>query len=325
MGELKDKFGRNLNYIRISVTDRCNYRCIYCMPENGIEWIPHENILTYEEIIILARVLHGLGVRKIRFTGGEPLVRKGIWDFLSDLKKEVPGIRTVLTTNGSLIKENFNQIIRTPLSGINISLDTLKPELFRSITRNGSLEDVTDGIKMLAKGSDIPIKINTVLMKGVNDHEVQSLLEFSHENGVLLRLIEFMPLDNSIWKGEMFIPAFQIFEGLPDPSRWMIQDNSADHSAGPAKYYKNSSTGQRIGIIAAVTHHFCESCNRLRVSATGILRPCLFSEDGVDLRPALLSEDIEEIRRIIFKGVSQKPRSYRDFVAGTTHMSRIGG
>jgi len=325
MDVLKDRFARRLNYIRISITDRCNYRCVYCMPEDGIEWIPHERIISYEEIILLARVLKDLGVEKIRFTGGEPLVRKGFFQFLDDLKKQVPGIRTVLTTNGSLIRAYFEQIAKSPLSGVNISLDTLNPDLFRFITRNGSLEEVTSGIRMLSQQRNMPIKLNTVLMKGINDEEVPALVDFAHEIGVQLRLIEFMPLDNSVWKGDLFVAASEIFGKLPEPFRWVRQDNSGDHSAGPAKYYRNSQTGQNLGIIESVSHHFCESCNRLRISATGVLRPCLFSEVGVDLRPALIEGDLEKIKMLILEGALKKPKSLKGFAPSSTHMSRVGG
>lgn len=325
MDELRDKFGRRLNYIRISITDRCNYRCVYCMPENGVEWIPHERILSYEEMILLADVLNGLGVEKIRFTGGEPLVRKGFFHFLDELKRAVPRIRTVLTTNGSLIRDHFDMIASSPISGINISLDSLKPELFRSITRTGSLADVTEGINMISSRTSIPIKINTVLMKGVNDGEIPDLIVFAQQNKSQLRLIEFMPLDDSVWKGDLFISAAEIIEKLKGSGEWQLLDNSGDHSAGPAKYYQNTSTGQKLGIIEAVTHHFCDTCNRLRITATGVLRPCLFSEEGIDLRPALLAGDPEEVKALIFEGALRKPRSFKAVETGNARMSRVGG
>jgi len=322
---LKDKFGRRLNYIRISVTDRCNYRCVYCMPEEGLEWIPHDRIMTYEEIVFLSSVLHGLGVEKIRFTGGEPLVRKGFFDFLKDLADKVPDIRTVLTTNGSFIGEYIEEIRESGLSGINVSLDSLNPAVFGMITRKGPLECVLKGIRTLSQETDIPIKINTVLMKGVNDEEIPELLDFAMENRATLRLIEFMPLDDSVWREDLFIPASSIFEKLPRPGSWIRIDNSSDHSAGPAVYYKNEATGQKIGIIEAVTQHFCEKCNRLRISATGILRPCLFSEDGIDLRPSLISRDPALVRKNLMQGALDKPECYAASKTGKMHMSRIGG
>lgn len=295
------------------------------MPEEGLEFIPHERIISYEEIILLAEILKGLGVEKIRFTGGEPLVRRGFFRFLNDLKSAVPEIRTVLTTNGSLIADNFDQILASPISGVNVSLDSLKPDLFRFVTRKGSLDDVITGIKTLSRGTRIPIKINTVLMKGVNDDEIPALIAFAHENNAQLRLIEFMPLDDSVWRGDLFLPATEIFEKLPEPDRWERLDNSEDHSAGPAKYYQNTVTGQKLGIIEAVSHHFCDSCNRLRITATGILRPCLFSEDGIDLRPALLAGDREAVKALIIEGVLRKPESYKTIKVGKTRMSRVGG
>ncbi|HQO83568.1 MAG TPA: GTP 3',8-cyclase MoaA [Synergistales bacterium] len=325
MGVLKDRFGRQINYIRISVTDRCNYRCLYCMPEEGLEWIPHERIMTYEEILFLARILKDLGVQKIRLTGGEPLVRKGFFSFLGSLRGFVPGIRTVLTTNGSLIPQYIDEIARPGLSGVNVSLDTLDEGLFRFMTRNGNLGDVIDGIRLLTERTDIPLKINTVLMKGINDGEVEALLDFAGSHGAVLRLIEFMPLDDSVWSKDRFIPASEILQRLPGPAMWERMDNSSDHSSGPARYFRNVSTGQRIGVIEAVSHHFCQSCNRLRVSATGVMRPCLFSEKGIDLRPALLSGDAAAVEALVFQAVNSKPESYCHADTGATHMSRIGG
>ena len=231
----------------------------------------------------------------------------------------------MLTTNGSLIGDYFDQIASSPISGVNISLDSLKPDLFRSITRKGSLDDVIKGINMLSGRTQIPIKINMVLMKGVNDMEVPDLIAFAHENNAQLRLIEFMPLDDSVWKGDIFLPATEILYRLPEPDSWMKLDNSKDHSAGPAKYYQNSATGQKIGIIEAVSHHFCDTCNRLRITATGILRPCLFSEEGIDLRPALLAGNTDEVRTLILDAALIKPRSCKIVEAGKTRMSRVGG
>ena len=237
----------------------------------------------------------------------------------------VPRIRTVLTTNGSLIRDNFDLIASSPISGANISLDSLKPELFRSITRNGTLADVTDGINMISSRTSIPIKINTVLMKGVNDGEISDLIAFAQQNKSQLRLIEFMQLDDSVWKGDLFIPATEITERLRGSGKWELLDNSEDHSAGPAKYYQNTATGQKLGIIGAVSHHFCDTCNRLRITATGILRPCLFSQDGVDLRPALLARNPEEVKALILEGALRKPKSFKTVKTGNIRMSRVGG
>ena len=325
MDFLKDRFERRLNYVRISITDRCNYRCVYCMPEEGLQWIPHDRIMTYEEIVFLAQVLKGVGVEKIRFTGGEPLVRKGFFPFLDTFSTSVPGVRTVLTTNGSLIPQFIDEISQSGLSGVNVSLDTLDENLFRFITRGGRLQDVIEGVRLLSERTEIPIKINTVLMKGINDSEIKALLDFARSHRAVLRLIEFMPLDDSVWNKDLFIPTSDIMQRLPDPDRWEKLDNSSDHSAGPARYFRNSSTGQRLGLIEAVSHHFCDSCNRLRVSASGIMRPCLFSEEGVFLRPALLSGDAAEVKALILRAVSCKPGSYKQARSGAMHMSRIGG
>jgi len=281
--------------------------------------------MTYEEIIFLAQVLKRMGVEKIRFTGGEPLVRKGFFPFHEAFRASVPGIRTVLTTNGSLIPQFIDEIGRSGLSGVNVSLDTLDEDLFRFITRKGRLRDTIEGIRLLAERTTMPIKINTVIMKGVNDGEVEALLDFARSHRAVLRLIEFMPLDDSVWKKDLFIPASEILQRLPAPEMWERLDNSSDHSAGPARYFRHLSSGQKIGLIEAVSHHFCHKCNRLRVSATGIMRPCLFSEDGVFLRPALISGDAAEVEALILRVASIKPGSYGQARTGAMHMSQIGG
>ena len=233
---LKDSFGRRLNYIRISITDRCNLRCIYCMPPEGVERIPHDSILSYEEIVFLVGILQDLGIEKVRFTGGEPLVRKGFFPFLETLQKSVQGIRTVLTTNGTLLAHFIDELSVSGISGVNVSLDTLDDTLFRTITRIGQLQDVKEGIRVLAHRTEIPIKINTVLMKGINDEEIGSMIDFARQNRAVIRLIEFMPLDDSVWKEDLFIPASDIFRRLPEPGKWEQIDNSDDHSAGTAQY-----------------------------------------------------------------------------------------
>lgn len=325
MAKLKDSLGRKINYVRISLTDRCNFRCRYCMPEEGVNWLSHEEILTYEELLRLTGLLWEMGIQKIRFTGGEPLVRKGIISFLRSVRDNTPDLRLTLTTNGAFLDELADQIASLDLSGINVSLDTVDPEKFRFITRCGELQKVLQGLAAVReKAPDLSIKINTVLIRGFNDMEVPSLLQTAQDAGAVLRLIEFMPLDSDVWSKDRFISSDEILNSLRQTGNW-VEILSNDHSAGPARYFRHSETGQRIGVIAAVSHHFCPTCNRLRITATGEIRPCLFSKDGLDLRHALRSHDMVEAERIIRQGIQTKPKCWMEIASGTNHMSQIGG
>lgn len=325
MGSLRDRFGRTLNYIRISVTDRCNYRCRYCMPEGGVDWFPHEKVMRYEDIIFLTSVLKEMGVKKIRFTGGEPLVRKGFIPFLKDFTKEFSDIEVALTTNGSLLSRMAEDISNIRLSGLNISLDTLDPLKFEYITRVDDISRVIDGIRITSSLCSCPIKINTVLIRNFNDDEVHDLLKFAKQYNAILRLIEFMPLDD-MWKKDSFISADEILSTLPE-SEWVADPSCSDSDRiyGPARYYRNTSTGQIIGIIAAVSHHFCNTCNRLRISALGDIKSCLFSETGISLGDAIRAKNREELKTLVLRSVSMKPREWTDLKTSGCKMSRIGG
>ena len=197
--ELRDDYGRKLNYVRISVTDRCNYRCAYCMPPEGVKCLSHADILRYEDIKFLCRVFAGMGVGKFRFTGGEPLVRKGLVPFLKELHGELPGIKTALTTNASLLDEYSAQLAEAGIHSLNISLDTLDPEKFARITRIGTIDKVFAGIRAAKSAGIGNIKLNAVLIRDFNDHEIAEMLAFARREGLLLRLIEFMPLQDSVW------------------------------------------------------------------------------------------------------------------------------
>ena len=330
MAGLKGSFCRSIDYVRISVTDRCNYRCQYCMPPEGVSCLEHGEILTYEEIQRLCRILLDLGVRKVRFTGGEPMVRKGFLDFLEKFTKELPDLHVALTTNGSLLGLSAERLSKIPLSGLNVSLDSMDAEKFHALTRTGSLEGVLGGIRAFRAISGVPIKINTVLIKGFNDNEIPALLDFAGECGAVLRLIEFMPLDDSVWSRDRFIPAGEILERLPDRERWLpdtVFGRDPNHGVpeGPARYLVHSVTGQRMGIIAAVSRHFCDTCNRLRVTASGEIRSCLFSTQGVSVRKALREGDEKGARDLILAEAWKKPRCWADAAACSQHMSQIGG
>lgn len=324
MAQLTDGYGRTLRYVRISVTDRCNFRCSYCMPETGVRCIDHDSILRYEDISFLCSVFWELGMRKFRFTGGEPLVRRGLVPFLGRLKTELTGIKLALTTNGSLLDRYAGQLARAGIHSLNISLDTLDPEKFASITRVGSLDTVIKGIRAARDAGIKNIKLNAVLIKGFNDTEVSALLDFAKKERLLLRLIEFMPLEDAVWSAEHFISGGEILGMLPDSGAWKPEKGGGEED-GPARYYVNEKTGDVIGVIEAVSNHFCDSCNRLRVSAEGGLRACLFDDRETPLRDVIRRRDEEGLTALILNSVKEKPRCWDDVRKGGLHMSRIGG
>lgn len=324
MAGLVDTYGRLLRYVRISVTDRCNFRCAYCMPEEGVRCMKHDEILRYEDISFLCSVFWELGVRKFRFTGGEPLVRKGLVDFLAGLKKDFPEMKLALTTNASLLERCAGRLAEIGLHSLNISLDTLDPQKFAKITRVGSLDAVIKGIRAAKRAGIKNIKLNTVLIRGFNDTEIGNLLAFSKKEGLLLRLIEFMPLEDDVWNEDNFISGSEILSLLPDSEAWKPEKEGGAED-GPARYYANEKTGDSIGVIEAVSNHFCASCNRLRVSASGGLRTCLFDENEIPLREMIKTRDRAGLTGLILAGAGEKPRCWGDVKAGKQHMSRIGG
>jgi len=294
------------------------------MPPEGIKCLDHKDIMRYEEILWLCGIFRELGVGKFRFTGGEPLVRKDIIHFLTDLKRMYPDIKTALTTNASLLGQYAEELAGAGLHSLNISLDTLDPEKFAKITRIGDLETVIFGIRAAVRVGIKNIKLNTVLIRGFNEDEIGRLLKFSKDEGLLLRLIEFMPLEDGIWKKEAFISGEEILTMLPDGNFWK-PESSASREAGPAQYYFNEKTGDHIGIITAVSNHFCKYCNRLRISASGNLRTCLFNPDEIPLRPLILAGDKDGIKKLILDSIRSKPRCWNDIRTGHQHMSGIGG
>ncbi|MBL3538914.1 GTP 3',8-cyclase MoaA [Aminivibrio sp.] len=336
-GIIQDSFGRVLDYVRISITDRCNFRCIYCMPADGIEWIPHGNILSYEDLLFLCRALTDLGVRKIRFTGGEPFVRKGFVPFLESVKEAYPNLRIAVTTNGSLLEKWAERIARLGLDSLNVSLDTLDHAKFLETTRTGDLERVLRGIDAVRQSGGVPLKLNSVVMRNFNLDEIPALVGFAAEKGATIRFIEFMPLDKDVWSQSQFVPAEEILSRLPDPALWRScppRDNRSE-ICGPSRYFQNSATGRMVGIISAVSDHFCHLCNRLRVTSTGVMRPCLFGNFGFSLFEALRGKDSEALREGIMKAVSRKPQrgetgipspeEGRNSLQEERHMSQIGG
>jgi len=318
---VKDSFGREITYIRISVTDLCNLRCRYCMPDEGIPKVRHEDILSVEEIGEIARVFVNLGVNKVRLTGGEPLVRRGIIDIVQKIGR-LDGIRDfAITTNGVLLKKYARDLKLAGLNRVNISLDTLDEDKYSYITRGGRLKDVLEGIESAKEVGLTPIKINTVLVGGFNDDEIEDLVRLTIEEEIDVRFIELMPIGESIKMGpECFISNEIVLEKVPD----LVEVEREDPSS-PAVYYRLPNAKGRVGIINPLSCKFCQYCNRVRLTADGKLKLCLHSNMEIDLKEALRKgQDIEEI---IVDGVAKKPESHRleDGQYVYKKMYQIGG
>ncbi len=329
---LTDSFGRDITYLRVSVTDRCDFRCVYCMAEN-MSFLPKADILSLEELDRLCTAFIGRGVRKLRLTGGEPLVRRGIMTLVSSLSRH---LRTgaleelTLTTNGSQLVKYAAELKAQGVERINVSLDTLDADKFRAITRWGDLDKVLAGIDA-AQAAGLKIKINAVALKGVNDDEFPRLVEWAHGRGMDLTLIEVMPL-GEIGAGrlEQYLPLSMVRARLAE--RFSLADIDY-RTGGPARYVRVAETGGRLGFITPLTHNFCESCNRVRVTCTGMLYMCLGQEDSADLRkPLRASAGDELLVAAIDEAIGRKPKGH-DFVidrrhkrpALSRHMSVTGG
>jgi cyclic pyranopterin phosphate synthase len=296
------------------------------MPPEGVGWIPHGKILSYEDLLFLIGILREMGVKKVRFTGGEPFVRKGMFPFLEEARAAFPGLFLALTTNGSALERNAPALARLGMA-LNVSLDTLNPEKFAAMTRLGSLPEVLNGIDALLRAG-FPaalLKINSVIIRGFNDGEAASLAEYAGRRGIVLRFIEFMPLDEGIWKKEDFVPFSEILARLPDARNWTRERDEPPQNAlsGPAVYYVHAA-GQRVGFISAVSRHFCALCNRLRVTSTGGAQPCLFRGDEVPLAAVLRRRDAEGTRAALRAAAALKPETGMERRGGTP-MNRIGG
>ncbi len=321
MAELTDKFGRKINYLRISVTDRCNFRCIYCMPKDGIDWKPMNEILSYEEIALFVKVAAGLGIRKIKLTGGEPLVRKGI-ENLIEMLKGIDGIEEIsLTTNGSLLKRYAKSLKEAGLDRITVSLDTLKPERFKFITRMGDLKDVLDGFDVLRDVGFENTKINTVVMKGINDDEILDLVDFALKVNCDIRFIEFMPTDIvEDWK-KYFISINEIKSIIS--SRYKLK-HSDKKTNGPSDYFKIDNGF--VGFITPLSSAFCSVCNRIRLTSDGFILPCLGHPDKVEVRSALKEGNEIKIGKLIKYAVEIKPKEHALLKEGIhSSMAAVGG
>ena len=309
---LLDPFNRPITYLRVSVTDRCNFRCVYCMPVEGVAWQKHENILQYEEIARVVDLLAKKGINQVRITGGEPLVRRNLADLIKLIRK-IPKITDIsLTTNGALLSEQASDLFEAGLHRINISLDTLKPELYEKLTRGGQLHSVLEGIEKAEKLGMQPIKLNTVIMKNVNSDEINALANLTLEHNWHVRFIELMPiLNQSSWgegfpkPSDMYMPINEVKELLQKSG---LTPASQHVGQGPAEEFLLKGGKGRIGFISPLSKSFCERCNRLRLTADGNLRPCLLDDHEVPLREALRSG--ADITPLITKAIQIKPREH---------------
>jgi len=302
-----DAYNRSVKDLRISVTDRCNFRCTYCMPLDQYEWISKKEILTFEEITRLATLFVGLGVEKIRLTGGEPLVRQNL-DQLVAKVAAISGLKDLcLTTNGALLAEKIDSLKAAGLKRINISLDTLDPEKFRRMTKRGDLEKVLEGIFAAKDHGLHPIKLNAVIERGVNDDDILELVEFSREHGLAIRFIEYMDVGNSNnWTSEKLVSKAEILEKIS--SRYPLREIGRDQGSAPSVDYEFIDGRGDLGVIASVTEPFCSSCTRARLTADGKLVTCLFSQMGHDVKALLRNGTSDEDLVKFLSGVWQARR-----------------
>ena len=329
---LVDPFQRAITYLRVSVTDRCDFRCVYCMSEH-MTFLPKADLLSLEELDRLCSAFVAKGVTKLRLTGGEPLVRRGIMTLVSSLSRHLESgalKELTLTTNGSQLEKYASELKANGIDRINVSLDTLDPDKFRAITRWGDLGKVLDGIKA-AQAAGLQIKINTVALKGVNEDEITSLLEWAHGRGMDLTVIEVMPLgDVGESRLDQYLPLSIVRAQVAEQ---YTLDEIDYRTGGPARYVRVKETGGRLGFITPLTHNFCESCNRVRITCTGTLYMCLGQSDAADLRnPLRASKSNDLLNAAIDEAIARKPKGH-DFLidrrhqgpALPRHMSMTGG
>ncbi len=332
-GTLVDEFGRVHDDLRISVTDKCNYRCVYCMPEDGMEFLARKELLSYEEILQALEVAKSLGIKSVRISGGEPLMRRNLMTLvamISDL-----GIEDIsLTTNGHFLGRQAQDLHKAGLSRVNISCDSLVPDKFARIRKGGELARVLESADVAQQVGISPVKINVVVMKGINDDEIEQFCEYGRRNNRIVRFIEFMPLDaEGKWSFQQVVPGEKIVERVN--ARWPIEAvDEAGPSHAPALRYRYLDGMGEIGVISSVTKPFCGSCNRLRLTADGNLRNCLFAREELSIREILRSdssiEDIQTKLALAFRlAVSTKKAGHGigspDFIRPNRSMSMIGG
>lgn len=327
MNKLVDKYGRVYSYLRISVTDRCNFRCKYCIPTKHFEFIHHNDILSYEDILFTLNIFSEIGIKKVRITGGEPLVRKGITNLIGEIRKNIKIEEVTLTTNGSLLSKFSKDLKESGLKRINVSIDSLKPERYHSITGGFDLKNVINGIKSAQNEGIFPLKVNTVLIRGFNEDEIIDFCHFAADNNINVRFIEFMPIGNSSeWSKHSVISGKEILDIISE--KFTITKLEKHKYEGPSLDYRLSN-GAKIGIITPVSNHFCGSCDKLRLTADGKLRPCLLSDNEIDLREAIKGRDTYKLLNLIKESLKIKDWTHHvsdnESIKFNRTMSHIGG
>ena len=327
-GPLVDRYGRVHNDLRISVTDRCNLRCVYCMPEEGLSFLPRHELLTFDEITRVARVAKSLGVSALRITGGEPLVRKGLPSLVARLSA-VGFEDLAMTTNGTDLARVAGELASAGLRRVNVSCDSLRPERFAAIRRRGNLDVVLDAMAAAERAGLTPLKVNVVLLRGHNDDEILDFASFARDTGRIVRFIEFMPLDaQGQWDRDRLVPGREVLERISDV--WPIEPLSGSAGTAPAERFRFADGKGEIGLISSVSEPFCGTCNRLRVTADGALRNCLFSDDERTVRDLLRNGGSDADLSLLFRqavwakfpghGINEP-----GFLSPARSMSMIGG
>jgi cyclic pyranopterin phosphate synthase len=302
--KLQDNFGRKHDYLRISITDRCNLRCIYCMGEEGIKLLDHRDVLSYEEIIGFVKFLAPLGIKKLRITGGEPLIRKGVENLIGGLN-EISGIEDIaLTTNGELLAPMIDKLMDNGLRRVNISLDSLKPNTYKEITRIGNLNKVLQGINIALKKGLTPLKINVVLMAGVNDEEIYDFLKLTLDDPIHVRFIEYMPLDGHDLKWSKRYLSLQVVKEKATALGFKLNPVEGLIGNGTAETWRIHGAKGTVGFIHPVSNHFCASCTRLRLTADGKFKPCLYWQEELNVRDTL--NDPPALTNLIKQGLAMK-------------------
>jgi cyclic pyranopterin phosphate synthase len=330
-----DGAGRRIDYLRVSLTDRCNLRCTYCMDAEGIEWQPPESIATYEEIERFTGLALEEGISKVRLTGGEPLVRKGVVEHVARMAAIVGPDALALTTNGVLLAEYAEPLAQAGLGRVNVSLDTLDPEAYAKVTRGGDVARVLEGIDAAIAAGLAPLKLNVVVMSGL-DQDLSAFAAMTLERPIHVRFIEYMPVGDvrrsGVWSDEQVVTSDQILERLAADGAAIatgplepVSASEAPGGWGPARYYRYEGASGTVGVISPLSHHFCDACNRLRLTADGRLRACLFCDEEADVRGVLQGGTDDDVREVIQGVLHAKPAAPPQRARTRRRMSQIGG
>lgn len=308
---ITDDYGRIIRRVRVSVTDRCNFRCVYCMPEEGIEWQSHEKMLTFEEIVRIVRILHSTGITKFRFTGGEPTVRKEFPKLMREIANICPTIEISITTNGALLKDMTQELKDAGVKNLNISLDTLQRDKFKHLTRRDAFDDVIAGIKAAQNVGFDKIKVNVVALRNTNMSELHDFIDFAEQTGITVRFIEIMPFNGNSWNSADYISKVDILKLMDEP----FQPIATDDQAQTSREYAFRNGNAIIGFIASVSESFCSTCDRLRVTAEGKIRPCLHDANEVSIMELLRGTGTDaQILNQITKIMQTKWKAHPDFL-----------